>query len=114
MAKPRAKKKTKAKKAPAKKQPAAKPKKAAAKPKKKAAVAKKTAAAPAAQSEIEAKVAALLKSSDDGDIDNVYDIISELQEYDEQLPKTSPLRPEWNAFVASCSEIMMNVPLGDG
>ena len=97
-AKPKSKAKSKAKpKKPSRPKPKAKPK-ADAKP----------------ASDIEAKVAALLKSDADGDIDNVYDILTELQEYDEQLPKTSPLRPRWNAFVSSCEQIVMEVPLGEG
>ena len=103
MAKP--KKQTKKAKKPTKKT-GKKPKQAAKKPAKrapKALAAKPTGAA------IERQVTALLASNDAGEIDNVFDIIDELVDYDKRLPKTSPLRKQWDAFFTECEQIMIEV-----
>jgi len=57
-------------------------------------------------SPIEKKVAELLKSNDNGDVDNVWDIAEELAEFEDKLPQTSSLRPAWDAFYSECEEIM--------
>jgi hypothetical protein len=58
---------------------------------------------------IEQQVSELLAANDAGDIDNVFDIIDELVDYDKRLPKTSPLRAQWDAFFAECEQIMVDV-----
>lgn len=98
--KTRAKPKTKAKtktKTKTKPKATAKQAKPAAKPK----------AKPAA-SAVEREVAEMLRASDDGEIDNVWDIAADLVDLDKRLPKSSPLRPQWNKFVADCEQIMMD------
>ena len=63
----------------------------------------------AAVAGIELEVTKLLAANDAGDIDNVFDIIDELLDYDKRLPKASKLRPVWNAFFAECEQIMIDV-----
>jgi hypothetical protein len=102
----------KAKAKQAAKKPAKKPaKKAAKRPLKnlgaKRAKARAHGGSPAGK--IEQEVTELLAANDAGDIDNVFDIIDELVDYDKRLPKTSPLRAQWDAFFAECEQIMVEV-----
>lgn len=79
-----------------------------AKPKAKAKATKAKPAKPApAQSDVEREVAEMLRASEDGEIDNVWDIAADLMDLDKRLPKKSPLRPQWNKFFTDCEQIMM-------
>jgi len=67
-----------------------------------------TTAAPK-RSPIERQVAELLAENEEGNIDNVFDIMEELTDFEERLPRTSPLRPQWDEFYAECMEIAVSV-----
>jgi hypothetical protein len=64
----------------------------------------KSSAAPL--TEIEQQAQAMLDDNDEGNIDNVFDVIDDLMSIEEELPKSSRLRPAWDAFYASCIEII--------
>ena len=57
-------------------------------------------------SDVERAAQSLLQQNDNGDIDNVWDIIDELMDIEQRLPATSPLRAEWNVFYEECESIM--------
>jgi hypothetical protein len=67
-----------------------------------------TAPAPK-RSPIELQVQELLAENAAGNIDNVFDIMEELADYEERLPRTSPLRPEWDEFYADCMSTAVSV-----
>lgn len=74
-------------------------------------MAKKDAGAPVSKvgsrlSEIEQAARDLLDENDEGNIDNVFDVIDDLTSIEEQLPADSPLRAEWDAFYADCMQIV--------
>ena len=58
---------------------------------------------------IERQVREMLDADAAGDIDNVFDIVEELMDYDQRLPKASALRPPWDKFFADCERIMIEV-----
>jgi hypothetical protein len=60
-------------------------------------------------SPIEQRARDLLTEDEEGNIDNVFDIMDDLTEIEEELPQNSPLRAEWNTFYESCMEIAANV-----
>jgi hypothetical protein len=58
-----------------------------------------------ARSPIEQQAQDLMNEGDEGNIDNVFDVMEDLIQIEEQLPAGSPLRPPWNEFYASMMEI---------
>ena len=103
-AKPASKAKSKATKAAAKKsakKPARKATKRAAKPAASAPAPSNGAATP-----IELEARKLMDADKNGDIDNVFDIVEELEAIRKGLPKTSELYPEWKRFYDDCCRIM--------
>lgn len=75
-------------------------------------MAKKTSGTPMnkepALTAVEREAQAMLTSNDEGEIDNVFDIIEEMTSIEERLPATSRLRPQWDAFHAECMEILVD------
>src|SRR5438552_11664526 len=61
---------------------------------------------------VEVEVAQLLKDDANGDIDNVFDIVDQLQDLDKRLPATSTWRPKFDAFVQECEQIMVESASG--
>jgi hypothetical protein len=55
---------------------------------------------------LEREVQDLLDQDADGNLDNVFDIIDELVDFEERLPANSALRPAWDEFHAGCMKIV--------
>lgn len=60
----------------------------------------------AALTPIEIEARELLDADKNGDIDNVFDIVEDLEAIRKGLPKTSELYPEWKRFYDDCCRIM--------
>lgn len=58
----------------------------------------------------EAEAEALLKSYDDGDVDNAWDVIDQLFELDKRLSKTSPLRKRFDQMYEDIETICRENP----
>jgi hypothetical protein len=50
----------------------------------------------------------MLRSNDDGEIDNVFDIMEDMNDINERLPATSSLRGDWDAFYEECMKIVID------
>jgi hypothetical protein len=59
-------------------------------------------------SPIEQRAAELMRQNDDGELDNVFDIVDELAEIGDALPRSSPLRERWDQFAGECEQIMID------
>lgn len=71
-------------------------------------MAKKDAGIPTTKlSAVEQEAQEMLRANDEGEIDNVFDILEDMNDIEQRLPATSPLRPAWDAFHEECMEIVM-------
>jgi hypothetical protein len=76
-------------------------------------MAKKSAGAPPSKgpalSAVEREAQAMLDSNDEGEIDNVFDILEDMTDIEQRLPATSALRERWDTFHEECMQIVMDV-----
>jgi hypothetical protein len=61
-----------------------------------------------ALSAVEREAQEMLTSNDEGEIDNVFDILEDMTSIEERLPANSALRPAWDAFHEECMQIVID------
>jgi hypothetical protein len=59
-------------------------------------------------SAVEREAQEMLNENDEGNIDNVFDVLEDMTSIEERLPANSQLRPAWDAFHEEMMQIVMD------